>query len=254
MTPPAPFERYQARNRGFWDADADDYQAVHGPLLGEAPMAWGVWRIPEAEVGVLGDTTGRRMLEYGCGAAQWSIALAAKGAQPVGVDQSIAQLRHARALARQRDVEVPLVYAGAEQTPFPAASFDVVFCDHGAMTFCPPERTLPEVARVLRDGGTLAFSHTTPLLHLTWSAAKDRETRRLRAPYFGLRGFDAPEGTVDFQRPYGEWIRLFRRHGFTVEDLVELRPPEGATTTYGLVRHRWARRWPAEQVWKLRKE
>jgi hypothetical protein len=55
--------------------------------------------------------------------------------------------------------------------------------------------------------------------------------------------------------PYGEWIRLFRANGLVVEDLVELRPPEGATTTYTeFTSYEWARRWPAEQIWKVRKK
>ena len=62
------------------------------------------------------------------------------------------------------------------------------------------------------------------------------------------------KGTVDFQLAYGEWIRLFRAHGLVVDDLVELRPPKGATTTFAdLGDRRFARRWPAEQIWKAHK-
>jgi hypothetical protein len=77
-------------------------------------------------------------------------------------------------------------------------------------------------------------------------------SRRLREPYFGMRVWDSGEGTVDFHLPYGDWIRLFRANSFVVEDLVELRAPKHATTTYGWDA-RWARRWPAEQIWKVRK-
>jgi len=79
--------------------------------------------------------------------------------------------------------------------------------------------------------------------------------RRLRRSYFGIRRFDdgAGEGTVDFQLPYGEWIRCFRAHGLVVDDLVELRAPAHATTTFDDFDARWARRWPAEQIWVTRK-
>ena len=40
------------------------------------------------------------------------------------------------------------------------------------------------------------------------------------------------EGYVEFMLPYGAWIRLFRAHGFTVEDLVELRPGPEAVSSY----------------------
>jgi hypothetical protein len=62
------------------------------------------------------------------------------------------------------------------------------------------------------------------------------------------------EGTIDFQLPHGQWIRLLREHGFAVEDLIELRPPDDAVTTYDeFVPRDWARRWPAEQIWRARK-
>jgi SAM-dependent methyltransferase len=246
--------RHERRNRAFWDADADDYQAVHGAALAHAPRAWGIWRIPEDDLDVLGDVDGCDVLEYGCGAAQWSIALAGLGARAVGLDISRAQLAHARGAARDAHAPVAFVCAGGEHVPFADASFDVVFCDHGAMSFCAPERAVPEVARLLRPGGRLAFSQCSPLLYLTYDDHRGRPTRRLRRPYFGMRRFHSPGGTVDFQLPHGEWIRLLRDHGLVVDDLVELRPPKGASTTYSdLGDARFARRWPAEQIWKAHK-
>lgn len=247
---------YERHNREFWDADADNYQAAHTEDLGpEHARAWGIWRIPEAELAVLGRIRDLDVLEYGCGAAQWSIALAEDGARPVGLDQSRAQLGHARRLQAEQRVAFPLVAASAEATPFAAGSFDLVFCDHGAMSFCDPAATVPEVARLLRPGGRFVFSKTTALLYLTFDWDRDRQGVRLRHDYFAMRVFDTAEGTVDFQIPYGEWVRMFRRHGFVVEDLVELQAPAGATTTFDdVVPVEWARRWAAEEIWVLRRE
>jgi SAM-dependent methyltransferase len=240
---------HERHNRAFWDADADDYQAVHGGELDVAPRAWGAWRIPDAELRVLGDLRGRDVLEYGCGAAQWSVALAAGGARAVGLDQSAAQLRHV-----PKDGGVPLVQASGEAVPFADASFDVVFSDHGAMSFCDPEVTVPEAARLLRANGLLAFCHATPLLYLTWDTETEQQTDRLHRSHSELGRLELGDGTIDFQLGHGEWLRLFRRHGFAVEDLIELHPPEGATTTYtDFVPYDWARRWPAEQIWVTRK-
>jgi SAM-dependent methyltransferase len=248
-------DRAERRNRDFWDADADEYQAAHAADLGpDRARAWGAWRIPDADLGLLGDVRGLDVLEYGCGAAQWSVVLAQDGARVVGLDQSRAQLRHARRLQAERGVAFPLVAADATDAPFAAASFDVVFCDHGAMSFCDPAATVPEAARLLRPGGRLVFCKATALLYLTYDWRRARQDRRLRADYFGMRCFDSGDGTVDFQVPYGDWLRLFAANGLVVEDLVELRPPAGATTTYDLVPLEWARRWPAEEVWVLRRD
>jgi SAM-dependent methyltransferase len=247
---------HERRNRAFWDADADDYQAAHAAdLRSDRACAWGVWRIPESEVQALGPVQGLDVLEYGCGAAQWSIGLGGDGARPVGLDQSRAQLRHARRLQAEHGVTFPLVAASGEATPLAGASFDLVFGDHGVMSFCDPAATVPEVARLLRPGGRLVFSKTTALVYLTFDWDDDRQDTRLRTDYFGMRLFDSGEGTVDFQIPYGEWVRTFRRHGLSVEDLIELQAPARATTTYAeFVPADWARRWPAEEIWVVRRE
>ncbi|MDQ3957276.1 MAG: methyltransferase type 11, partial [Actinomycetota bacterium] len=53
----------------------------------------------------------------------------------------------------------------------------------------------------------------------------------------------------------GEWIDLFRPNGLAVERLFETQPAEDAVTTFeDDWPLSWARRWPAENIWKLRKE
>jgi hypothetical protein len=43
-------------------------------------------------------------------------------------------------------------------------------------------------------------------------------------------------------------------NGLEVVDLIELRPAEEATSTYRSdVSRAWARRWPLEHIWKLRR-
>jgi SAM-dependent methyltransferase len=236
-------------NRAFWDADSDGYQAAHGDALNRAPLAWGAYRIPEAELQILGDVRGRDVLELGCGAAQWSIALAAQGVRATGVDLSQQQLGH----ARNGDASVPLVQASGEQLPFAGDSFDVVFCDHGALSFCEPDVIVPECARVLRAGGLLAFCCTHPLLYLTWDPVERRQTRKLQLEYAALGEMPPDEGTIDWALPASKWIRVLRTHGFDVEDLVELVAPATTATTYEeFAPPKWARRWPAEWIWRAR--
>jgi SAM-dependent methyltransferase len=248
-----PQPDHVAHNRNFWDADADAYQAAHGTDLAHRAEAWGSFRRPEAELDVLGDVAGRAVLELGCGAAQWSAALTRRGARVTGLDLSAVQLRHARDHCANENAPVALVLASAEQVPFAPASFDTVFCDHGAMSFCDPQKTVPEVARVLRPGGLFAFCATHPLVYLTWNREKERQARRLHLDYDALGRMDFDDGTIDWVLPPGAWIRLFRGHGFEVEDLIELRARADASTTYtDFVPPAWAQRWPAEQIWKVR--
>jgi SAM-dependent methyltransferase len=171
----------------------------------------------------------------------------------MGIDVSGNQLAEARRLEARHHPKVGLVQASAEELPFRDESFDLAFCDHGAMGFADPERTVPETARVLRPGGLLAFSIASPLLFLCWNPKTERVDRNLHGDYFGMRS-DEYEESIQFQLPYGDWIRLFRDHGMEVEGLIHLRPPLRATTTYDdYVDLDWARRWPAEDLWRVRK-
>ena len=51
-----------------------------------------------------------------------------------------------------------------------------------------------------------------------------------------------------------KWIRLFHENGFEIEDLIELRPADGVGSSYRDDEElAWARRWPAEEIWRVRK-
>ena len=245
---------YAELNRASWNRDSDGYQGRNGPFLDvHGGLAWGVWQIPEAELQVLGDVHGKDVLELGCGAAQWSIALARLGARPVGLDLSERQLEHARKAVKAAGFSFPLVHVSAERLPFEDESFDLVFCDWGGMSFADPHLTVPEAARVLRPGGVFVFNGDTPICWLCTGDEEEMPGPVLVRDYFGMH--EASDGEyVNFMLPYGDWIRLFRRSGFIVEDLIEIRAPEDAKSTYIDSKDReWFRRWPGEQLWKLRK-
>ncbi len=252
---PGSLSEHAACNRESWNADSDTYQNDHGPqLAASGGLAWGVWQIPESELHVLGEVKGRDILELGCGAAQWSIALAKAGARPVGLDLSDNQLAYARRLMAEAGVDFPLVHASAEAVPFPDESFDIVFCDYGGMTFADPYATVPEAARLLKPRGLLAFSGATPIVQMCYPEDGDHPGDRLLSDYFGMWSFPY-DGYVDFMLPYGAWIRLFRAHGFVIEDLIEPRPTPDAVSSYRDDSDReWYRRWPGEMIWKVRKE
>jgi SAM-dependent methyltransferase len=195
------------------------------------------------------------VLELGCGAAQWSILLARQGARVVGLDNSERQLEHARKAMSEAGLDFLLVHASAEDVPLPEGSFDVVFSDYGAMSWADPYRTVPEVARLLRPDGLLAFSTTSPFASVCLSGADgDLIDATLKRDYFGLHRDQNDDEAVYYALSYGAWIRLFRSNGLTVEDLIEPQPAADATSTYWEPAElEWARRWPSESIWKARK-
>jgi SAM-dependent methyltransferase len=242
------------RNREHWDNESDEYQAVHGPQLNVDDLIWGAWSIPESEVGALGEVAGKDILELGCGAARWSIELAKRGARPVALDNSSRQLEHARGLMAEAGVDFPLFHASAEEIPLPDESFDIVFSDHGALSWADPRVVVPEVARVLRSGALLAANVSSPFLDICYDEENDRVDTRLHRSYFRLDTAPEGNGAATYELNDGDWIRLLRANGFAIEALIELRPPEGGTTTYGgYVTYEWARQWAAEHLWVARK-
>jgi SAM-dependent methyltransferase len=244
------------RNREAWDSFAERY-AGPGRAQWEANQpTWGIYSVPEADVGMLPPSVdGLDVIELGCGTAYVSSWLARRGARPVGIDNSPAQLETARRLQAEFGVEFPLHLGNAEQTPFPDESFDLAISEYGASIWCDPYLWIPEAARILRPGGQLVFLVNGAILMLCAPDAEDEPaTDRLLRDYFGMHRFEWPDDpSVEFHLGYGDMIRLLRRCGFEVEDMIEVRPREDATTSHPYAPVEWARRWPAEEVWKALK-
>ncbi len=245
-------------NLESWEADSADYQARNASQLNRWDgVVWGTWAIPEVEIQALGDVSDLRTLELGCGAGQFGINLVKLGADMIGLDFSANQLAAARVNVTETGERFPLVRASAEELPFPDGSFDLVVCDHGATSFTDPHVTIPECARVLRPGGRLIFNIATPWVALCWPDDDHPPDRVLHRPYFELgRSEILDDGmtTVEWYLGYGDWIRVFRDAGLIVEDLIELRPAPGATSTYSTYTTvEWARDFPGDHIWTVRK-
>ena len=245
-----------ARNRAHWDRTADAWVEGGRRNWAETEPRWGIWGIPESEARLLPELAGRDVIELGCGTAYVSAWLARCGASVVGIDNSQAQLATARRFQAEFGIDFPLIHGNAEHVPLPDASFDVAISEYGASIWADPYRWIPETARLLRPGGELIFLVNGTLLMLCvpdYEADGPAGDRLLR-DYFGMHRFEWPdEDSVEFHLGFGDMIRLLRSSGFEVEDLVELRPPPGATTGFPYVTGEWARRWPSEEVWKARR-
>jgi SAM-dependent methyltransferase len=246
-----------ARNRALWTQTNEEYTHGQGRRAWEADeITWGVFGVPESDVGVLGDVAGLDVVELGCGTAYFSSWLARRGARPVGVDVTPAQLATARALQAETGLSFPLVEANAEDVPLPAGSFDLALSEYGASLWCDPARWIPEAARLLRPGGRLVFLTNSVLVTLCVPDGPGLATEQLQRQQRGMyRVTWQHEDGVEFHLGHGEWIDLLHGAGFEVQRLVELYAPEGAETHeyYEVASAEWAGRWPVEELWAARK-
>jgi SAM-dependent methyltransferase len=251
-----PLPDYVLQNRGHWDGLAKSYAASAARHWTEPSPSWGIWGIPESEVGMIpADIAGKDVIELGCGTAYVAAWLARAGARVTGIDNSEAQLATARRMQMEHGLDFPLVHGNAEAVPCPDASFHFAVSEYGACLWADPYKWVPEAARILRPGGRLHFL-TNGYVHTLCAPELETEsaTDRLRRPAFGLHRLEWPDDTgVEFHLTHGSWIRLLRENGFQIHELLELRPPEGATTRFPYVTAEWARQWPSEEVWKVRK-
>lgn len=253
----APLPEHVRRNRLHWDVRAAEYVEPGERDWASPEPSWGIWRVPESVLHVLPDRlAGQDVIELGCGTAYVSSWLARRGARVVGIDNSEAQLDTARRLQREHGLAFPLLHGNAEQVPYPDASFDLAISEYGACLWADPYRWIPEAARLLRPGGAVIFLVNSALLTLCLPEEDGiPATERLLRPAFGMHRIEWPgEIGVEFHLSHGDWIRLLRRSRFEVEDLIEVRPPEGATTRYPFVTAQWARQWPSEEIWKARRQ
>jgi SAM-dependent methyltransferase len=148
-----------------------------------------------------------------------------------------------------------LVEANAEDVPLPDASFDVAISEYGASIWCDPYSWIPEASRLLRPGGELVFLRNSTLLMLCAPDEEGPAEERLVRPQRGLYRMEwTDDEGVEFHLGHGDWIRLLRESGFDVEGLWELYGAEDATDhEYYAFSADWARKWPAEEIWKARK-
>ena len=115
-------EDYVLRNRAAWDGFATDFvESGHKDWSKDEPD-WGIWGVPNTEVGMLSDVDGLDAVELGCGTGYVSAWLARRGARPVGIDNSAVQLATARRFQDEFDLRFPLIHGDAEHTPFPDQS------------------------------------------------------------------------------------------------------------------------------------
>jgi SAM-dependent methyltransferase len=249
------YPEYVAQNVAVWTkANAEHTGPRARDAWAKNEIEWGVFGIRESEVGVLGDVSGLEVVELGCGTAYVSAWLAKRGARPVGLDPTPAQLATARAMQEEFGLAFPLVEAVAENVPLPDASFDLALSEYGASIWADPYRWIPEAARLLRPGGRLVFLRNATISIVCMDL--DGITEHLQRPQRGLGRLEWPDTKeVEFHLPHGELIDLLGGSGFEVDRLVELYAPEDAKTHdyYGHVTAEWARKWPAEEIWAAHK-
>jgi SAM-dependent methyltransferase len=254
---------YAAINRVHWTIANSRYtDGSAGNAWADATVAWGVWQRPDADLNALPDIREKDVVELGCGTGDFGARLKRAGARRVvGVDVTPAQLATARRLNDETGLGLEFLEANAEEVPLPDASFDVAVSEYGASIWCDPYQWIPEAARLLRPGGELVFLACSTLSTLCSPDIGPSVVEQLQRPQRGLHKLEWPSDensdgpSVEFSIGHGEMFALLRQSGFTVIDFIEIYAPDDAIDHpfYTFVPVHWARKWPAEEIWRARK-
>jgi ubiquinone/menaquinone biosynthesis C-methylase UbiE len=190
---------------------------------------------------------GKRVLEIGVGAGTDFVNWIRHGANGCGIDLTAQGVRLTLERLRLEKLNADVMQADAENLPFPANHFDIVY-SYGVLHHSPDTaRAVTEVHRVPKSGGTarIMVDHINGLvcwlvwaahclLHLRpWRGRRWAICRYLESP--GTKAYSIPEAKELFSSFTAATFRTQLGHG----DLLLMRP----NARY--------RKWYHRLVWKL---
>jgi len=225
-----------------WEAIADGWAEYMA--RGEGPGQSRKLLLDDAHWALLGDVSGVRVLDCGCGEGRFARQLAGRGASVTAFDLSERMIAH----ARQAEASDPLgiEYYLADMTDlsrFLAESFDAAVSYLSLIDVLDYEAATREIARVLRPGGQFLFSLVHPCFAppgASWEPRrpgtipiwdKDKLYKKIDN-YFPARELrfkmwpTAPTETINYHRPLQDYARTCRSAGLLIRDITEPVPTE----------------------------
>lgn len=234
-------------NAFAWDRLAGWY--VEAARLPTTVVAYGPDLPTDADLRLVGDVKGRRVLDLGCGAGQSAVALARAGARVIAVDTSGELLTHGRRLAEAEEVKVEFRrHDLADLGQITSASIDLAFSAMALGFVDDLARVFRQVHRVLRTGAPFLFSLPHPIGRIVEGGAVTRS-------YWDRSPITVERGLVrftEYQHTVSGVVTQLHRAGFRVDVLLEPEAPQGVTRS-GLWDERYATV-PQALVVRARKE
>jgi ubiquinone/menaquinone biosynthesis C-methylase UbiE len=111
----------------------------------------------------LGDVSGKKLLDLGCGAGENSVYFAKKGAICIASDYSQGMVEVALNLAEKNNVQIEGAIVNAMAIDFADNSFDIVYAANLLHHLPDPKTCIQEMHRILKPGGKACF--WDPLKH-----------------------------------------------------------------------------------------
>ena len=232
----------------WWDETTGSYQV--SSEIHTKSAHYGPYAPDEAELNLLGNVKGKRVLEIGCGGGQCSIAFAKKGAICTGIDISKGQLKYAEKLAKENKVKINFVRGSFQDlSQFKSKSFNIVFSAY-ALQYSPDlNKVFRQVNRILKKDGLFVFSFDHPFYLLINPISK-----KLMNSYFDTGRHELVETWQDktkhkfifYRVKISDIYNALIDSGFFVEKIIE--PLSLNKKQIAWTRGSWKKIYPKETV------
>ena len=174
-----------------------------------------------------------KVLDLGCGDGQIARALAAQGADVLGVDPTQLHID----VAIERGGGPTYLLGGATQIPAPDNSFDAVVACLVFEQIDQLDEAMTEVASVLKPQGQFSFFLNHPLLQTPGSGWIDDHIIDPPEQYWRIGPYLVETESIEevekdvyirfIHRPLSRYINALIANGMTIERMVEPSPPAG---------------------------
>jgi 2-polyprenyl-3-methyl-5-hydroxy-6-metoxy-1,4-benzoquinol methylase len=208
---------------GFWEENIGDYFENVRISMDDVHYAY---NYPgESELRLLGEVSGKRTIEVGCGGGHNTIALAKWGALTYGIDMSQRMIMEARKNAMMRGVNSRFDQLRAEELDSVHEKFDISLSAYVFDYIEDVRRVISNVGRLLDKGGLfiLSFCHPSQMP----SGAK-----AIRDTFFIDGVWPGTNTTIrNYFHPIELIVRSLEEEGMRLEELLEVSPPETGNLT-----------------------
>lgn len=209
---------------------------------------------------LMGDVTGLKILDLGCGEGGYARKLAAQGAEVTAIDCSEMAIGYAISAAAQQQLSIShLVRNSNDLFDIANESFDIVLCAMMMMDVEDLNGTLKEISRVLKKQGKVFVSILHPCfkppVEHHWVKEKGIAQVVVRN-YFSptewegnIAGIEQP--VIYRHKTLSEYVKVFLANGFYISDMNE--PVPTAEQAAKSARIEWLKRIPMYLFMELKR-
>jgi ubiquinone/menaquinone biosynthesis C-methylase UbiE len=139
--------RRRERSQGYFESVAGDWEHIRKSYFDDRVTSLAIEKLLPRSL---------TLADIGCGTGTLTFELARFAGKVIGIDLSREMLRHARALAKERQLRnVEFRQGDALDLPLESHSVDAAFCVM-VLHFLPdPQRAIADLSRITRRGGTV---------------------------------------------------------------------------------------------------